>query len=192
MTPKPLRSSESGDFENVPEGWQPAVLCDVHDLGLVFSQFYGKSSYKVELGFWTGKYKSDDNSIPLTVYQRYTLSAHEESNLRKHLEQWRGKRFKDEDECAAVELEDLIGKNLSIMVTHNESGDKVYANVGAMAPASGAPLGIPDGFVRKQDREQKPAPNGPARTPAPAPSTAPAAAEYDFPESDNADDDLPF
>jgi hypothetical protein len=182
--------SESGDFENVPEGWTPAVLCDVHDLGMVFSQFYGKSQHKIECGFWTGRYRSDDDRVPLMVYQRYTLSAHENALLRKHLEQWRGKRFRDEDECAGVELEDLIGKNLTIMVAHNQSGDKVFANVDAMGPGNGAPLGIPDGFIRKQDREQKDvAPQNYNRTRAPA---APRSEEYGYPESDHQDDDLPF
>jgi len=83
---------------------------------------------------------------------------HEKSALRKDLESWRGKKF-TRDEEMGFDIERLIGVNCLLNITHNEVGDRTYANIVSIMPlAKGMrPITVRE-YVRKVDRQPDPAP----------------------------------
>jgi hypothetical protein len=66
---------------------------------------------------------------PCVIGATYTLSLSEKANLRKVLENWRGKGF-TEAELRKFDITCIAGKACQIMVTHRQGGNgKTYANV---------------------------------------------------------------
>ncbi len=69
----------------------------------------------------------------MCIYKRYTLSLHENASLRKDLENWRGKKF-TEEELQGFDLEKLLGVNALITVVHSQGADgKTYSNIAAVS-----------------------------------------------------------
>jgi hypothetical protein len=130
----PLIVSESGSkgskFTPHPEGAFPAILLDIHDVGMVYNKAWDKNEHKADFYFFCGEYKEgkDGERFPLLVRDRYTLSLGEKSRLRKFLESWRGKKLTP-DELKKLDLETLLGKPALLQITHNVSGDNTYANI---------------------------------------------------------------
>ena len=58
----------------------------------------------------------------------YTLSLSEKANLRRDLENWRGKAFTPE-ELKGFDISKLLGKPCQIGVTHDTKDGKTYANI---------------------------------------------------------------
>jgi hypothetical protein len=145
--------SDSGkDFQPAPPGVHQAVCVDVVDLGILEVTYKGetKKQHKVNLA-WQINEDRDDGK-PYLVFKRYTLSLSEKATLRKDLESWRGRKF-TRDEEMGFDLENVIGVNCLLNITHNQVGDKTYANVVSIMPlAKGMPsMGARD-YVRKVDR----------------------------------------
>ena len=133
--------SKGSDFEPVPAGTHLARCVSVVDMGLQETRFGRKD--KVYLGFEVPgvrvKWKKDDQEHegPALIGSTYTNSIHPKSILGQHLEAWRGKAFTDE-ERQGFDLFTLLNVPCMISVTHNTSGDKVYANInGIMKPMAG-------------------------------------------------------
>jgi len=79
------------------------------------------------------KREFDGVEKPLVISKEYTLSMHEKSNLRKDLENWRGKGF-SEDEAKAFDITKLLGVPCMLSVVHavSKSGDK-YNKIGSIS-----------------------------------------------------------
>ena len=148
--------SGNGDgkvFEPAPEGVHQAVLVDVVDLGILQVSWQGvtRSQHKVNLAWQINENREDGK--PFLVFKRYTLSLHEKSGLRKDLESWRGRKITRGEEQVGVDLEGMIGQNCLLNVTHNQVGDRVYANVSSVNPLmKGMPKIVVRDFVRKVER----------------------------------------
>ena len=71
---------------------------------------------------------------PMMATKRYTLSAHAKSNLRKDLESWYGKKFKDDEleSAGGFDLEKLLGRPALLNLSHSEDGK--YANIETINP----------------------------------------------------------
>lgn len=131
-------AADSGgkDFKKVPPGCHFAICNMVADLGIQESTFKGesKSQHKVYLRWEVPDervtYEKDGKEIegPLSIGSIYTLSLSEKANLRKVLENWRGKAFTPE-ELRGFDITTVAGKCCQIMVQHQESGGKTYANI---------------------------------------------------------------
>lgn len=155
------KNEGGGTFTPHPEGQHAVVCVDVRDLGMVETQ-WGKK-HKVEVYWYAGIDKHDENGnevtddngnpVHLFVRERYTLSLHPDSNLRKDLERWRGKKFTPEEE-AGFDLEQLIGAPAFLQVSHNEYNGKIYANVDAIMklPKGTDHPDVPADYVRFCDR----------------------------------------
>ena len=76
-----------------------------------------------------------EDGRPFVIGRRYTLSSHEKSTLRKDLESWRGKPFKDSDfgSDGDFDIQNVIGAACFLNVVHNENDGKTYANIEAVA-----------------------------------------------------------
>lgn len=128
-----IMAKDSGgkDFKKVPPGAHFAICNMVVDCGLQ-EGFGGKPQHKVYLRWEVPdervEYEKDGRRIegPCSVGTMYTLSLSEKANLRKTLENWRGRAFTAE-ELKGFDITQVLGKCCQIMVTHSEDGK--YANV---------------------------------------------------------------
>ena len=140
-------------FTPAPAGVHQAVCVDVVDLGVLDVTWQGvsKKQHKVNVAWQINEDREDGK--PYLVFKRYTLSLHEKAGLRKDLESWRGRKFTDE-EGRGFDIEKLIGVNCLLNVTHNQVGDRTYANVVSIMPlAKGMPQIQGRDYVRKVDRQ---------------------------------------
>jgi hypothetical protein len=125
------KENTGGDFKKVPPGAHFAICNMVVDLGLQ-EGFSGKPQHKVyfrwEVPDERVTYKKDGQEMegPCSVGCMYTLSLSEKANLRKMLENWRGKAF-TQQELQGFDITAVLGKCCQIMVTHTDDGK--YANV---------------------------------------------------------------
>lgn len=110
-----------------------AVCTAVHDIGVQVNK-QGKEYHKVVI-LWeinqtikTGEYAGKR----MVQSQQYTLSMYENARLRKDLEAWRGKKFKDEDEACSLDLEKLIGANCLLNLQYSDDGR--YVNIAGISP----------------------------------------------------------
>lgn len=124
------------EFKKVPQGVHFALCNMVVDLGIQESTYKGtaKKQHKVYLRWEVPDervtYEKDGKEIegPCSIGNFYTLSLSEKAKLREILENWRGRSFTAE-ELAGFDITTVAGKCCQLMVQHNESGGKTYANV---------------------------------------------------------------
>jgi hypothetical protein len=130
-----ITAKENGgkDFKKVPPGAHFAICNMVVDCGLQ-EGFQKKPQHKVYLRWEVPdervSYEKDGQAIegPCSIGRFYTLSLSDKANLRKDLENWRGKTFTG-DELKGFDLESILGKCCQIMVTHETDNGKTYANI---------------------------------------------------------------
>lgn len=129
-------TSSGKDFKKVPPGCHFAICNMVVDLGIQESTYQGqaRSQHKIYLRWEVPdervSYEKDGKTIegPCSIGVTYTLSLSEKANLRKVLENWRGKPFTAE-ELRGFDITNVAGKCCQIMVQHDTKGDRTYANV---------------------------------------------------------------
>ena len=131
-----------------PEGQFLATCVDVIDLGEKVSEFAGKDKklqHRIAFVFRTGEV-NPETGTPLDLAKEFAMSMFKKSSdaqapLRKFLEQWRGKPYKDDDEAANVPLHKLEGRPVVLSVGHEpwkSDPSKVNAIiVSATPPLSG-------------------------------------------------------
>jgi hypothetical protein len=117
-----------------PEGQYPAQCVDVVDLGEYVQDFPGSEPYigkKCALVFRSGEVNATTGE-PIDIAREFTVSMGERANLRKFLEQWRGKAY-TADEARSVPLDKLCGNWGLLTVAHKVSGKgRAYATVVAI------------------------------------------------------------
>jgi hypothetical protein len=122
-------------FEPVSEGLHPAICYMIVDLGKQYSMKYDRDRYQAYIGFEvldeTVKVEGVDK--PMVIGNTYTLSLGDKATLRKVLEGWRGKKF-TEEELNGFDIKNVLGVPCQIQVLHNQSGEKVYANISNIVP----------------------------------------------------------
>lgn len=133
-----INATNSGgkEFKKVPAGCHFAICNMVVDLGIQETSFKGqaKSQHKVYIRWevpderivWEKDGKSQEG--PCSIGATYTLSLSEKANLRKVLENWRGKPFTD-TELKGFDITTIAGKPCQVMVQHETNAGKTYANV---------------------------------------------------------------
>lgn len=114
-----------GDFELAPAGAHMSRCMWVVDLGTQETAFGPKR--KVLIG-WELSNEQMADGRPFMASNRYTLNLHEKSNLRIHLESWRGVPFSDE-ELEGFDLDNILAAPCMLSVIHTEGGERTYANV---------------------------------------------------------------
>lgn len=126
---------------NIPlldAGIYPARCFKMIHIGTNDEEFAGekKQLNKVRL-FWELPtemmvFKEENGEQPRVMSEEFTLSLHEKANLRKFLENWRGKSFTEKD-LDDFDLSKLIGAPCMLTVIHKESKDKTYANISGIS-----------------------------------------------------------
>ena len=117
-------------FKSHPEGQFVGQCVDCIDLGESVQDFADKPKYlaqKCALVFRTGE-KNEETSSYIDVSGEFTVSMGEKANLRKFLEQWRGKPYTVEQVDAGVPLDKLVGNWALLTVAHKKSAKgRTYA-----------------------------------------------------------------
>jgi hypothetical protein len=129
-----------GDFKQVPAGSHLAVCNMVVDLGIQpGSGQYPEPKRQIMLRWEipAERVEYEVNGVkkegPQTISRTLTASMNEKATLRKLLENWRGKKFSDED-AATFDVASVLGKACLLTVSETVKGDKVYANVSGVGP----------------------------------------------------------
>lgn len=186
-------------FKAHDEGQFVGQCVDTIDLGEKVQDFPGTTPYLAPtcaLVFRTGE-KNPDTGEFIDIAREFTVSMGEKANLRKFLEQWRGKPYTKDAIEAGVPLDKLTGNHALLTVSHRVSGKgRTYANITAC-------VGIPkqmtstttdyrSGYTRAEYWATKKKEYADAAELFRGASAA-AAAHDDFPSAlIDEDDDLPF
>ena len=120
------KDSGSGDFEQPPIGTHPARCVKIIDIGTQTSEYQGKVNIRRQciIGFeLPTELMTDGESAgkPFTVSRFYTSSLNEKANLRKDLENWRGRAF-NEQELTGFDPKNILGKGCMLSLTENDKG----------------------------------------------------------------------
>lgn len=134
---KPLVArNDGGEFELPPEDTMLAVCVAVIDLGNQENKFFNKVHRQV-LIMWELPEEMAKNGKPHTVQKFYNLSLHENANLRKDLEAWRGKAFAEKEIEEGFQMRNLLGKWCYLSVVHKQrstsAGAKTRAEISSIA-----------------------------------------------------------
>jgi hypothetical protein len=174
---------------------------DTIDLGEKVESFPGtpdKLAHKCAIVFRTGE-RNEDTGEYIDISREFTVSMGDLANLRKFLEQWRGKPYTPDEIEQGVPLHKLAGNHGLLTIAHRTSGKgKVYANVTAC-------VGVPkqmrsslvdymSGYERAEYWETRKKEYAEGAKKFRAENGAPSNGEFDdFPAaSTDEDDDLPF
>jgi hypothetical protein len=121
-------------FDPVPAGNHVARIYSIVHIGHILedTQWGAKNNNKVritwELPNETKVFKEEEGARPLSVSRTFNISWHEKAGLRKFV---RGLEGKDQE---TFDLEALLGKVCMLNVSHNQVGDRTYANIDSAAP----------------------------------------------------------
>ncbi len=120
------KDTGGGDFEQPPVGTHLARCIRIIDIGTQKGEYQGKATFKRQViigwelpneliteGDYTGK--------PFAVSRFYTASLSEKANLRKDLQNWRGKDFSPQ-ELMGFDPRNVLGKVCMVSLTENDKG----------------------------------------------------------------------
>ncbi|MES2360005.1 MAG: hypothetical protein V4529_16820 [Gemmatimonadota bacterium] len=121
-------------FRPHPDGQYIGICVDTIDLGDNVETFAGQPSklaHKCALVFRTGE-RNEETGDYIDIGREFTVSMGEKANLRKFLEQWRGKAYDAEQIEAGVPLHKLTNQAglLTIAQETSKQGRK-YAKITA-------------------------------------------------------------
>jgi hypothetical protein len=132
-----VRLNGETQFQPHPEGQFEARCVDVIDLGLRWKQFKGnpgKAKPTVALVFATGE-RNEAGALH-DVSEEFTVSVHQDANLRKFLEAWRGKKYEDKQlQQDGVPLDKLEGQSIYLSIAHKVSAaGRTFAYISTAMP----------------------------------------------------------
>jgi len=140
-----VSANERKPRELVPAGSHTARCFKMIHIGTVEDMYEGKPRVqnKVRITFEVldefRVFKEEDGEQPMLIDKEYTVSFHENANLRRDLENWRGKGFSPE-ELEGFDITKLIGAYAMISITHMKTKKGVpYAGITSI---SGLPKGL--------------------------------------------------
>jgi hypothetical protein len=121
-------------FKSHPEGQFIGRCVDTINLGEKVEEYPGtppKLVSKCALVFRTGE-RNDETGEYIDIAREFSISMGDKSNLRKFLEQWRGKPYTEAQLDEGVPLHKLTGNWGLLSVSHKTSGaGRTYANIAA-------------------------------------------------------------
>ncbi|MBH62313.1 MAG: hypothetical protein CL569_07680 [Alphaproteobacteria bacterium] len=144
--------SERGTFEPVPEGIHNAVLVDVVDLGIEQTTYNNetKDQHKLKL-VWQVPTELTSTDKVKTIGRKFTASLHEQSALRKTLNQWLGGLTPEQ--TVSLDLDLLIGTSAKLLVMNREIDGRMMHMVESVQPCD-EKLEASADYVRIKDREE--------------------------------------
>lgn len=119
-------NSGGGDFEQPPVGTSVARCIKIIDIGTQKGEYQGKATSKRQciIGWELPNdmmSEGEHNGQPFTVSKFYTASLGEKANLRRDLQNWRGREF-TEEELNGFDSRNILAKPCMLSLTANEKG----------------------------------------------------------------------
>ncbi len=148
-----ILTHDPNEYALCPPGMHQATIVDAVALGQIETPWGAKPMVSLvvqtELLDETGK--------PYILAKRFTRSLHEKASLRQALEHLRGKKFTPNELHDGIDLESYVGMPCIILIVHNDTAERTYANIEAfLPPASGKVAKIPENssgtYQRVKDR----------------------------------------
>ena len=131
---------ESHDYERLEGGMYPARCIQVVELGTHPNTHpqakKGATKKELLLVFETNELmqpNEEGKQLPFVVSIRLTKSLGDRATLRKHLESWRNRAFKEE-ELRAFSVANILDKPCMLNITKEQKGEKVYNNIKTINP----------------------------------------------------------
>lgn len=160
------KDSGGSGFEAPPTGLYPAKCIDVVDLGEKETPYIDertkakKWQHQIMLVFQLHVEDEDGNVVlrtdgkPFRLGAFYNLSLNEKANLRKDLDNWRGKPFTEEELAEGFDVEKLLGVPCQVNVQVDNSGPKAKARITGIMKANrrDPEINIDPEFIREKDR----------------------------------------
>ena len=144
-----IRPKEKKDFKPIPPGSYQAICYMIVDCGII-SQSYKENPKMEDTMFFYWEILNDDLRIDVggqlkrsMVYQDYTKSVYENSNMYKHMKPWLGRELLDES-TGAFDPFVLIGSACILNVVENTS-KKTGKKYNKVASILALPKGIDPG-----------------------------------------------
>lgn len=124
-------AKEAKTYDPAPAGTHIARCYGCVSLGTQHSEQFA-DTFKVLLLFELPHERLQSQEYgekPMTISKEYSLSLGKKSNLRKHLDSWRGRSF-SEEELKGFEVSNVVGAACQITVVHSTSGNgNTYAKI---------------------------------------------------------------
>ncbi len=142
-----LMINKKKQYVNVSEGEHLAVIVDIRSYPNIVTRFGTKDRLAIQ--YLT---EEQNDGKPLGIFEFFNASWNEKANLRKRVKSVLGK-----DPGEQYDLEDLINRNVRIIVEHVEADGKKYANITTvLRPLPGTKtLEVPKDFKRGGNDKNK-------------------------------------
>lgn len=129
-----VATGSESKFKPHPIGQHIGQCVDVINLGEKVQDYPGTPSYLAltcAIVFRTGE-RNEETGEYIDIAREFTVSMGDKANLRKFLEQWRGRAYTKEQIEAGVPVDKLTGNHGLLTVTHRTSAKgRDYANITA-------------------------------------------------------------
>ena len=113
-----------------PEGLHKAQITTIEPLNDVETPFGVKNQISVIVTTEI----TDEEGKPYTLATRFNRSLHEKASLRQMLERLNGRKFTPEQLHEGIDLEAFLGRHCNILVVHNPTEERTYANIDVFMP----------------------------------------------------------
>jgi len=132
-------TDNGGSWEEPEPGNHIARCIRVIELGTQRKEFQGKVDFKKQtLIVWELPTEKMEDGKPHTISKWYTASLNEKANLRRDLENWRGRPF-TEAELEGFDQRNILEKPCLLNVIKNDKGKVVVGSVAAIPKGTTAP-----------------------------------------------------
>lgn len=121
---------DPSEYSLCPEGLHKAQITTIEPLNQVETPF----GIKDQISIVVQTEITDEQGKPYSLATRFNRSLHEKAKLRQCLERLNGRKFTPEQLHEGIDLEAFVGRRCNILVEHNPTEDRVYANVNVFLP----------------------------------------------------------
>ena len=146
------------EFEQPPVGTHVAICYRVIDLGTQKGEYKGEVVIRRQciIGWeLTNELMTRGDAIgkPFSVAKFYTASLHEKANLRRDLQNWRGKDFTPE-ELKGFDAKNILGKACMLSLTPNDDGKVRVTGVMALPKGHAVPRQVNKDFFLSLEKDE--------------------------------------
>lgn len=148
-----IKPKSSGNYETHPPTSQMIHACivDITGLKTVQTDYGPKEKFKI---VYESEMQDSQGRHFILFSPGYTPSLHEKASLRKDLRKILDRDLTPAEQKDGIELEDLMGLPVQILVSNETNNGKTYARIAHIQPdKSGSPHIASGTFRRERDRE---------------------------------------
>jgi len=118
------------EFEQYPPGLSEGIIYEIEDIGIHPTPFGDRHKIIMKIESLRHTIRQGDQAgDPMTIWTRYNLSGHKNSQLRPHREAILGRPL-TEEEAHNFDSDELVGVRVFYVVIHQQGNDgKMYARI---------------------------------------------------------------